>query len=796
MNRLARLVVRKPGTIIAITLLFTLSSALILGFKGIRFDGSPETLARAGSLEFFNEIRSSFGDDRVVIVALTTDSVFEPAFLRRLDLLTRELALIQGVSETQSLTNIKTIRSFERGIAVEPLIDHAVSDSAEDLKQLQTTVTRDPLYIGHFVSEDGRSAAINVFLKPLNQEQRLAAASEIERVAHANKEDDELMISGVPIIEAHGIRSMVTDMLLLSPLATLFCFLVFLFSFRTLTGAVLPTIALLLGLLCTVAIMSLSGKPVTLTTLSLPTVLMAVGSSYIFHVLNQFRISMASLPVDADRAARQSAWYEGIRFISPSVLLSGTATMAGFGALASSPVPTVRDMGIYDAAGVFILLLLTLGFVPAALALLPRTALGRVDRDKDYAGWLNGLLKSTAAVVIHRTRTALLITLALTLLVGFGVVWLRANTDYLRLFPETSNIVVSAEKLHQRLAGPATIQFIVSGAPGSITNPEALNSISSLEEFASQQTGVDATLSISAIVKRLNGALNKSPTIPDDPRQVESLFDDFLTQDNAIYHLINRDFSRANIVLRTNLFASEQLNTLTTRLDDWCRSNLPAGLTAQATGSIVLLNDASDAVAESQVSSLVLALVAIYLMMVVLFRSFATGLLALIPNLIPIIGFFGFLGWSDIPLDITTSLVASAALGLAVDNAVHMIRRYRQAVDEKGSEPAGLNWAVWLMLLRTGKPMILANVMLIGGFLIFTFSSFVPVKLGGILWSVTIAACLAANLFVLPVLMRSRLFAQAAIGTKSKGQQAKPPVTSPTPEHVAAQDGFGGGISE
>ena len=104
---------------------------------------------------------------------------------------------------------------------------------------------------------------------------------------------------------------------------------------------------------------------------------------------------------------------------------------------------------------------------------------------------------------------------------------------------------------------------------------------------------------------------------------------------------------------------------------------------AQATGSVVLLNDASDAVADSQTSSLAIALVSIYLMMVILFRSFATGLLALIPNLLPIVWYFGFLGWTGITLDITTSLVASAALGLAVDNAVHMIRRYRQCVSER-----------------------------------------------------------------------------------------------------------------
>jgi predicted RND superfamily exporter protein len=197
---------------------------------------------------------------------------------------------------------------------------------------------------------------------------------------------------------------------------------------------------------------------------------------------------------------------------------------------------------------------------------------------------------------------------------------------------------------------------------------------------------------------------------------------------------------------------------------------LPPEFTARATGSIILLNDASDAVAASQSSSLAIALVAIYLMMVMLFRSFATGLLALLPNLLPIICYFGVLGWTGTPLDITSSLVASAVLGLAVDNAVHMIRRYRQSVAERrfssndSSAAADEGWVMWLTMLRTGKPMVLANGMLIAAFLIFVLSSFVPVRIAGLLWAGGIAACLVSDLILLPVLMKTRLFERAALG--------------------------------
>jgi predicted RND superfamily exporter protein len=554
---------------------------------------------------------------------------------------------------------------------------------------------------------------------------------------------------------------MLRDMLVLSPIAAVLCLGVFLFAFRSFWGAALPMAALVIGLIWTIGLMSLARRPITLATLSLPTTLMAVGSSYIFHVLNQYRISMLSL------RSKRRAWLDGLSFIGPAVIVSGTATMAGFGALASSAVPTARDMGIFETFGVLAMLILTVAFIPAALSLLPRQALGRVDSQrKDYATWLNRSLSNVTALVLFRRRQVLLITFALTAAIGAGAWRLQVNTDYLHIFPRGSQTVRDAEKLHERLAGAATVQLVVSGPTGAVSDPSFLRAVSALEQFTAGQPGVDAVISITDIVARINSLLPGKPeqmsaTIPNDRPRLASIIRDYLSEDESVARLVSGDGSRMMIVLRVNLFSSNELRSLTRQIEEWAAQNLPPGVRARPTGSIILLNDASDAVAASQSTSLAIALITIYLMMVVLFRSFATGLLALIPNLLPIICYFGILGWSGTPLDITTSLVASAVLGLAVDNAVHMIRRYRQCAAEQERDEA---WAIWLTMLRTGKPMVLANVMLIAAFLIFVLSSFVPVRLAGLLWASTIAGCLAGDLVFLPVLMRTKAFARAARG--------------------------------
>src|SRR6185369_3165899 len=123
------------------------------------------------------------------------------------------------------------------------------------------------------------------------------------------------------------------------------------------------------------------------------------------------------------------------------------------------------------------------------------------------------------------------------------------------------------------------------------------------------------------------------------------------------------------------------------------------------TGTFVLLNRTSDQIAGEQVQSVSIALVTIFLMLALLFGSLRVGFTALVPNLIPVLFFFGFMGWRGIELNLTTSLVASMVLGLAVDNAVQFIVRFRRVQPETVT----LREAIIQSLRLSGRPIIYAN---------------------------------------------------------------------------------------
>jgi len=783
MKSLAKLAVSYPWAVIAITLGITLAMGSVIAIRGIHFNGSLESLARKDSdSQFYDKVKGAFGDDRVIVVALTTDDVFTPQFVNKLAKLTSELEGVPGVEEAQSITNIKSIRRAGDDVVVDKLVPPGATE--EELKALRAGVVTDPIYVKNYISEDGRTAGINVFLKQMDESATRQVAREVSRIARAGAGHDDLLLAGVPIMDDVGINSMTKDMLLCSPLAALVCAVIFFLAFRSVWGAVLPMGAIMIGITWTLGLMSLMNRPITIATLSLPIILFAVGGSYMFHVLNQHRLSMTGGLGGSGRGRTSKSvtqgqtWFEplypgagdpkidwlwGLRFILPAVLVSGLTVIAGFGALASSSIPTARDMGLFDTLGVAAILVITITFVPAMLTVIKPERMG-ISRTRaehhHYPGLMTRVLGNVTSIVLHRPGLVLGVCGILVLAAMAGLTRLRVNTNYLKIFPASSRMVRDTNQLHERLAGVSTIELIVTGPPGMVYSPEALKNIDSLEKFVRVQPGVDSAISIVDIIKRVSSTLDphQAPdAVPSTEESTRRIYQDFLAGQRSVSRLAevgqNQSGSRAAIVVRTNIFGSDEVHRLIDSINRWSRDHLAPGLEARATGSVVLLNDASDAVGASQVSSLAIALTSIYIMMVALFASPLIGLVALIPNVVPVLWLFGFLGATGIPLDITTSLVATSALGLAVDNAVHMIRRYRQCSSEVGED----GWTMWLTMHRTGRPMILANLTLMAAFSVFMASSFVPVRMAGLLWVVTIAGCLGADLFLLPVLMKARI---------------------------------------
>jgi predicted RND superfamily exporter protein len=201
------------------------------------------------------------------------------------------------------------------------------------------------------------------------------------------------------------------------------------------------------------------------------------------------------------------------------------------------------------------------------------------------------------------------------------------------------------------------------------------------------------------------------------------------------------------VTVRTAELGSRAIRGLVERIEaEVARLGLEPGLDVEVTGNAVVLNRSADALAGNQISSIVLASATIFGLVYAVFRSFRFAVLVMIPNVTPVILFFGLLGAGIAPLSLPTSMIGCSVLGVAVDDTIHSLVSYRRLRDS-GATP---EHAVLVTMREVGRPMVISSLMLIAGFLTITVSGFATIREFGWLSALTMVICLAADLVMLP----------------------------------------------
>src|SRR5262249_1535066 len=235
----------------------------------------------------------------------------------------------------------------------------------------------------------------------------------------------------------------------------------------------------------------------------------------------------------------------------------------------------------------------------------------------------------------------------------------------------------------------------------------------------------------------------------DEPENLEPLLDTMGKRPETFKSVVTPDFTTASILVRTSLSGSRRVEETLDRIRLWGAQHVPTAISVTPTGTLVLLTGTASDIVAGQIKSLSLALGIILLVMTAMFLSVKIGFFAILPNVVPIVIFFGVMGWHGIYLNLGTSLIAAIALGIAVDSTIHYMARLNLELRGETDQAA----AVMPALCTAGGPLVYTPIALFFGFLTFALSSFVPIQNFGILAGATMATALGANLVLLPALL-------------------------------------------
>ncbi len=581
-----------------------------------------------------------------------------------------------------------------------------------------------------------------------------------------------IVMQGIPVTNIIFNDYMQRDITRFLPFVMLVVVCVFFLNFRSLRGVILPFSTLFMAVVWVMGAMGYLGAKITAIGISLPPLMIAIGSSYAIHILNQYY-------ADFDLITRDGL-HKGVVFsmshISSTVLLAGLTTAVSFITLCTSQASAVREWGVFSCLGVIFSVFISSTLIPAGIALLPHQMPALLLKQKSgktaiKETFIDRILTAAIACVVRHAKAVLVVVSIIIVISAVGLLQLKIESDFLQYFKDDDTVRTSATLIEQKLGGHWGFNILIdSGRAGGAKDAKFLQMEESIRAWLTAEENrnlnIGRTDTFTDYIKTMHLAMhNDDPAYYAIPADNEDIMDYLEIYDGADQNsdgriddfeaYVDSAYRTINIIARFKEMEGYPIGTSEVRriiqaVDTHLRQTLPRPYTHKITGYPIMDIKMADYIVSGQLQSLLLSLVFIALIVMLLFRKFTAGLLALIPMSLAVIVCFGIMGWCRISLDIVTSIIAAITIGIGVDDTIHVLNTYRY-YHQQGYAMDGI---IERVLRISGKAIIYTSLALIAGFSVLTISSFKPVILFGILMAITMAVTTIGALLVLPTVIR------------------------------------------
>ena len=667
--------------------------------------------------------------------------------------------------------------AFASSAFAEAVWGRMLAPERRDAGSLSAAMERAPERVGAVAAQLLRDepAQLRALLRDAPPASRRRLANLVDQIdaiarAHADEPGDEIYAVGSPVMKVQGTRHQRRDLRRLLPCTIVVVALVLFLAFRSAVGVVIPLGTVLVSVVWTFGLMALLGVPLTVITLIIGPLLIAVGNCYAMHIVAHYYEAAGRPTGRLELAAR------ALESCFLPVLLAGLTTVVGFLSVAISRLPSIREFGVFSSFGILCSLFASLTIAPCVLRYLPVPARPSPDargQRTRHATLIDRFLHAVGRFDAEQGRLITVLGVAAVGAALLGCAFIRVNTNYAGFFRPGDPVRVNARRMHRELAGATPLSIVVDArnAPvartsdddewrGPFTDPKLLAFLLDIERFLGTlrvadgpdaAPGIDKAVSIADQIQLMFHSFSGDTAreLPETRAAVEELLDFFYKREDAEKY-VSQDFAQANIYVRTHHTSSRVLADLVSRIETYTDAHRPEGVRVAVTGETILITRAADEIALGQVRSLAIAVAVIFTLMAILFTSAKAGLLSIVPNAIPIVGTLGLMGWLGVDLNAGTSLVATVALGIAVDDTIHYMTGFNQEVRRLGDQTR----AMLLTLYLRGKAITFTSVALCLGFLVLAASQFAPNAAFGYLTAIAMVTALLGDLVVLPVLMR------------------------------------------
>jgi len=740
MYKFSELVIKYRKTIIFITILIT----LVLGYslKNLKINADIISYFPKSDpvVELFNHIGEEYGGNLLAIVALETDDIFNKETIERVQYLTSQFKFVEGVSYVTSLSNVLDIKKTDDGMEIGRLIDeYDLPETPRELQELKNYTLSKDMYRGRLVSEDSKTTLIICRFK--EKVDRIGTAQQLKEIVKKSNLKEKTYYGGLPFQMMDITDIIIYDLKFLIPLIILLIVVSLFFSFRSLRGVVLPTVAVSISTIWTLGMMSVLNVSLTAISDIIPVILIAIGSAYSIHVINKF---YEDVKTNEDRT-KQSI--KSLSEIGVPVILAAVTTIAGFIAfIFGSYLTMIREFGIFSGLGVLFALIVSITFVPSVLSILPvkrRFQFSKGNTVKKNS--VDLFMDIVGKWVLNNEKTIIVTGIVSGIVSAAGIPRIERKVDMLDYFKPGSSIRLTEEMMQTKFGGSIPIQILVKG---DIQDPLVLKEMKKMEDFLESLGDVHNPQSVADLIEEMSDAIDEGKTIPDSKTKIANLW--FLLEGEEIMsQLVNANKTEAVIQATIINVDTKRIQNLVESIDRHIKETESPQFSFSQTGMPILYKHLDNSIVRSQIQSLIFAVIFVFICLAFQFWSITGGLIGLIPIGFTLILIFGIAGFTGIPLDIATVLVCSISIGIGIDYSIHFVNRFRREFRNGKTELEALDKT----LETTGKAIVINIITVMMGFLVLLLADLVPLQRFGTLIAITMIGSGVGALTLLPAVI-------------------------------------------
>ncbi|NNE31771.1 MAG: MMPL family transporter, partial [Winogradskyella sp.] len=687
------------------------------------------------------DFQENFGSDEIFVAMLPVSNAIAQSEIQKLRSLQKQVEDLPYVNTTYSLAKAKYPIYANNSLVLDNLYNEKRSQ-----KGLKNLFSKLPSVTSQLVTQDYKNLFFYIQLNPTPsiEENRKNIVSEIRTIIEVHY--SKYYLSGPPVLNEAYSKGIYKESLTFGVLTILVITLLLLFLLPSKRYLLISILSVAIPVSLLFGIITAFGFALNMISMLIPTILMVYSVSDAVHIINIYHKE----GLESQKLSKTQLLTTAIRKSLTPCFYTTLTTFVGYFALYLSPLPAFKNMGVFTCIGLILsfALVYVITIIGFSFMNLDFKSSKPIFNLKTYAQsnvieWLN-------RITTQYKNTIIVIFTAILLFGIYSVFQVSIDTNSRNLLAE-GKAKQDLRAIETQLGGSNRLQLNITSNIKQILNKEALKNLEVFQNKLESNPLISnpvSVINIKSFLEKRTPVLFQTNISDERLKTTLAKADDV---DNSFFKLFSKDLKTAAFTLTLREMKTSELESVLEAVKrDFEASFNTDEYSLKINGFAVVFAQLNNFILETQFKSFFAAFFVAFLCLLIFIRRLRTTLLVLIPNLLPLAVLAIVMSLLEIPLDVTTAMITPIMLGIAMDDTIHLVYKYRRSKTVKGAPEARMDNA----MRYTGTALFSTTIALVGGFLIIASSATPSVMDFGLLCAVTVAIALITDIFYLPALLK------------------------------------------